>query len=421
MSGLSSANLITAARVGLREAAASIWSDAEMTSWCAQVAREISRKVGLPKRANLSIIEYTKDVDLGSLSYIDLLRVEYPIGNDSYEPIWRGYTQFGSTLTLDIDAVPTITDGTLTGTVTWAPNYRTVTGSGTLFTEELTEGYLIQVGKVADAAYKWYSIAEIVDDTHLTLNEIFEESTTADTVSLTKYRDSNSCVRVYYTADYTVSTTSDMPAQYDEIAILGIVAHAATEYASNYAQVKLTDVTSKLSSASTSAGNISARITQAVADLTSGRTNLVTEWAAYSLVLNDVETALDAIDTDLASARTNVAVTSAGGNLSAKYTETARTLVQETQQRIDKARSHLDAAKTNHDYIDIAAQELSGAASYANQAQSYITQAEQSINVSGLVRQYQTWANMKYQEYQVALNRIGRFSDKVIYPGVRAL
>ena len=258
MGGMTSANIVTAARVNLQEAAASIWSDANMTLWATQVVREISRKARPSKRTNLSIVEYTNEVDLGSLTYFDIEKIEYPVGLDPDDAIYVDWKQIGQTLQLLETDIPTITDGTLTGTVTWVPGSRSVSGASTLFTTELEEGYLIQVGKVADAAYKWYTVLDIISATSLILMEPFEEATTADTISLTKYRDKNSCVRLSYTGEYTVTTTSDMPAAYDELAILGVVAHAAQEFAAGRCVKKLTDIETDLTSARTVINTINA-------------------------------------------------------------------------------------------------------------------------------------------------------------------
>lgn len=420
MSGMTSANIIATARVNLREGTASVWTDADMTAWVAQVAREISRKSGLRKRANLSIVEYTKDVDLGSLAYIDIQQVEYPIGNGSYSPVYRPYTQFGTTLTLDIDTVPTITDGTLTGTVTWVPTSRAITGSGTLFTTELEAGDLIQVGKVADAAYKWYSIAEVVDATHLTLNELFEEATTADTVSLTKYRDSDSCARIYYTGEYTVSTSSDMPAKYDELAILGIVAHAATEFAADHIVDKLVDVTAKIGLAVTDisgAGKAVAQLVLAISDILAARTSFnTTNAAVIGTDLTAIGTALDNCKADLDAGLALANTVNVGGEVTAKYTDAAKADVEEARYRTEKVKAYIDITKPN---LEMAVQELQAATGYVNSAGAYLQMADRDLNTDRIVTAYMRWADKKMNDYKEQLNNVG--SVKVRHFGSREI
>jgi hypothetical protein len=402
--------MISNALINLRDKTGDVWSDDDLSAIIDQVAREISRKAGLPKRANLAITAYTKDVDLGSLAYIDINQVEYPVGNGSYEPIYRAYKQFGTTLSLDLETEPTVTNGTLTGTVTWTPGSRAVTGSSTLFTTELAEGYLIQVGKVADAAYKWYQIAHITSATALTLVEPFEEATTADTVSLTKYRDSNSCARVYYTGDYSVSTTSDMPAKFDELAIMGVVAHAATEYAADHVVEKLVDVTTKIGLANTQAGLATARLAQAATDLASSRTNM--NISAITTDMASAETALDKATTDLAAGLVISNTVNVGGEVTLKYVETAKADIDEAKARIEKVKAYIELGNPT---TSIAIQEINDAAGYINQAMGYMQIADRDLNTDRLVAAYQRWAEKKWNEYQYALSKVVRLSDHIRY------
>jgi flagellin-like hook-associated protein FlgL len=407
--------VVTAVRQALKEPVTSAWTDDELGTILDNVLREMANEEPLLKRANLAIIQYTKDIDVSPLTMRDIIRVEYPVGNDPYEPIYRRFTTFGSTIMLDLEEIPDITSGTLTGTVTFTINSRSVTGSGTAFASELSDGDLI----CKSSGTKYYCIAKVVSNTALTLDQPFEESTAADTINLTKYRDYLSCARIIYGGDYTVSSTSDLPTSHDATMILGVVAHAATEYAANYAQLKMTDITSKLASAATAIGNVSARITQAISDLSTGRTNLGADLTSYSNTLADVETALDAIGTHITSAITYVNQPNPGEDVAGHYVEMARTRVQEGAGRLDKARSYLDSAKTNSDYLQLAVQELSGGATYTNQAQAYIAHAEQAINVNNLVRAYQSWADKKWQQYQVALGKMGRIADGITYRSSR--
>jgi hypothetical protein len=225
--GATSATIITAALAAhnLNDTGAATFGATVTAAALSDVIRDISLKNPLRKRANLALTQYTLDVDISPLTIIDddNIQVEY-IPQLYYEvPIFRNFKRYGSTIVLDYGLIPTITSGTLTGTVTFTQNSRSITGSSTLFTSELAEGDFI--GKSGGS--KFYQVAELVSNTALTLSEPFEETGGADTVSLTKYRDDESVVRVYYGTTYTVSTTSDMPYKYDNLAILGVVAYCA--------------------------------------------------------------------------------------------------------------------------------------------------------------------------------------------------
>ncbi len=416
------AELLAEIRQNLKEAAASIWTDAELYTYMTQVAREIAEREPMKKRANLTLVDYTFDVDISGLTDLyRLFRVEHPIGNNSSEPIWRPHDIFSGTIVrLDLEDVPTITSGVLAGTVTFTKDSRAVAGSGTAFTTALSthglNGYLI----CKSTGTKYYQVAEVTSDTALTLFEPFDETTGADTVNVTKYRSYDSCARIYYGGTYTIDgTTCNLPAKLSNAEILGVVAKAATEYASNYLQVKLTAVTTLLTSSSALTGTMATRITQALDDIGKDRTNLATNLTGYVNTLADIETALDSVTTYVSAAATNVNTVQPGGNLASKYTEMGKAAVQEAQQRMEKAKSYLESAKTSHDSLDIATQELAAAASIASEAESFMKQAEQSINVVNIVNSYKAWAQGKYQEYERELAKLGRVDDGIIRRGVR--
>jgi hypothetical protein len=398
--------LVAAARSKLGELEASLWTGDQINNIHDIVIKEISQKCPLLKFVNLPLIQYTKCVDISSLSNVIRIipqnEVESPIGvmRDS---IYRSATE----LELQLNSVPEITTDTLTGTLTFVQNSRAVSGSGTAFTTELNEDDLICLSD----GTKYYQIAHVTDDTNLVLSEPFLETGESDDDGSTIARSYKSVVRICYGAYYTVSTSSDMPVKFDPVAIAGIVANCASEYVGNYLNTKLTAITTSLSSASTSAGNASARITQAITDINTGRTNLGTDLTTYDATLTAIETALAAVATSLASATSSVASVSPGGDISKKHTEVAIGYAEQAKQRIERARSILDSAKTNHDYLDISTQELTGAGNYVNQAKSYIDQSESAINVTAIIKEYRAWANDKMNEYQKLLNSIGRVSD----------
>ncbi len=370
-----------------------------------QAANEISTAHPLAKRCNLAIVSNTWDVDLSSLTYSRIREVYHPADSDDN----RDFDEYGTTLTVQMDdAPPTITSGTLTGTVTFTQNSRSVTGSGTLFTTQLQEGYLICVGKVASAAFKWYRVAYITSATALTLDEVFEEANNTDTVSLTKYRDSSSCLRINYEGTYTVSTTSDMPQRFDDLLVMGTVAHAATEYAAGKAVTNLTDVAAKIVLAAaelTTSAKGAAQLALAVSDILAARTSfndtnatvIGTDLTAIGTALNNC---LADLDSGLALANT---VNVGGETVTTKYTEAARVDVEEARARTDKVRAYIDVTKPN---LDMAVQELQAAAGYVNSATAYLQMADRDINASQLISSYKSWAQMKWQEYQNGLKSI---------------
>ncbi len=222
-------DLVTAARAELHELAAAIWTDDQLNTFCDTAVLEISYKSPLEKYANLPIIQYTRNVSTSPLTdLIKLFSTENPIGTFMYPTYsWLGRSE----VILDIN-IPTITSGVLAGTVTFTNNSRSVTGVATAFTSLEYGQYGDLIGKSSGS--KFYQIAYVTSDTALTLMEPFAETTGADTINITKYRDYVSTCRLTYGVGYTVSSTSDMPILYDDCAVKGIVAKAASSLISEY-------------------------------------------------------------------------------------------------------------------------------------------------------------------------------------------
>jgi hypothetical protein len=261
---MTSSDIIAAARIILKEPAITIWDDTVLGNYLTDAIREISNKEPLKKYVNLPVIQYTTRVDISSQT--DILRiipqneVEFPVGNPGYYPIYRDTELAGTELNILLNSVPTITSGTLTGTVTFTKDSRTVTGSGTLFSSELSAG-LTGSFIAHHSGTKYYQIAYITSDTSLTLAEPFAETTATDTVSLTKYRAYDSVARICYGAKYTVSTTSDMPQKMDETAILGVAAKAAVALLGDYIKNDGTEV--ELDAADTNLTNAATKVSSA--------------------------------------------------------------------------------------------------------------------------------------------------------------
>jgi hypothetical protein len=395
------AALLSDIQYELHDTGASTWSADTLYEFMGIVSRELSDIEGLKRRVVLAIQQYTTEVSISSLTYLRRIIGVYYDAINQYK---RNYEQFDNYLKIDLKSVPTITSGTLTGTITFTEDSYDVTGSGTAFSTELAEGYFIGLS----SGSRFYEIAHITSDTALVLKEPYEESTGADTVNVTKYRDQYSLARVEYRGTFTIDgTTCNLPAKAITAFVKGVVSKAAQEYSHYYILTKMTGVTTLLSTASTSTGYVSARLTQAIADLAAVRVDIEANLTSFASTLTDVETVLDQIDTDLTSGRALIQTANPAGNVAVTYADYGKTQVEAAKERIEKARSYLESAKTSHDYVDYAEQELNAAAQYVNQADAYIRQAEQSINVSQIVKLYQGWADRKTQEYETEKLKLG--------------
>jgi hypothetical protein len=155
------------------------------------------------------------------------------------------------------------------------------------------------------------------------------------------------------------------------------------------------------------------RISQAITDIVVDRTNTGTNLTSFAGVLTDVETALDLSDSNIDAAITYINTVNLGDNVAGNYSYLAKDAVEEATARLAKARSYLEAAGTNAGYLEMAKTELASAGSYASQVAEYCRAIEQSINVSQLVSSYRTWAQYKYQEYLMELEKIGEVNVTV--------
>jgi hypothetical protein len=236
------ATIINQARRDLKDEAGTIWKPVEMDKFLEIVLREVEDVEPMPKEVNLPLTEYTWNVKTISLTDLhEIFKVWYPAGQAS--PIRRNAINRGGFFRLKLNSVPQYTAGLLTGIVTFTNGSNVVTGSGTLFETELTdglEGYLIAVS----AASRYYQIAEIVSDTELRLFDDFEETTIVDGNGATKLRDVMGCARIEYGGSYTVSPTiCNLPLKLMNAVVLGLVGHASMQLAAYYSKGILDNIT----------------------------------------------------------------------------------------------------------------------------------------------------------------------------------
>jgi len=206
----------------LKDSSNQTWVTEEIDAAIERVVREVSKAEPKLEYTYLPIDQYTRFVNINSLTgLINIIanRVEWPYGASS--PNFRNYTEKGNRLELRLRTVPTITEDTLDGTVTFTKDSSTVSGSSTSFKSVLQDGYFIRVS----SGTHWYRIAKVVSDTELTLENSFEEDTVNDDEN-TVYRDGEGCVCVCWGKPYSLTeSASDIPPELEEIVITGGVAH----------------------------------------------------------------------------------------------------------------------------------------------------------------------------------------------------
>ncbi len=106
----------------------------------------------------VNITNASREIDISHITGLhNIDYVEYPVGN--YPVTKKKHERWGDKVTLVVDTAPSATSlGTLTGTVTFSDGSTAVSGSSTLFTSELEEGWYIQ----KSTGSTWYKIATII-------------------------------------------------------------------------------------------------------------------------------------------------------------------------------------------------------------------------------------------------------------------
>ena len=229
---LNKTRLLEEVSVALKDTDNDTWAPNELNTYAQRVVREIERREPKLVKTALAITEYTKNIDISSLTGLLVVRgVDYPPGK--YPPSKRTSNiddDDADILKLDISSIPTITEGTLTGTITFTNADATVSGSGTAFESELAEDEFIRVSTVS----KFYRIVNIVSDTELELEIEFEETTVEDVEDSSVMRDAASIAYVYTGQRYALEDRStDLPNRFDEILLAGCEVYALQAEARN--------------------------------------------------------------------------------------------------------------------------------------------------------------------------------------------
>ncbi len=208
------------------------WDDQEVDAAFDRALRDINRREPLLTHSLLAVQDLTKSIDISDCTgLLKVISVEWPFGE--VPPALRNFRKISNTIIMELSSVVDYDSGHLTGTVTFTIDSFTVTGSGTAFTSELAAGYYIK----KSSGTHWYRIANVASDTSLTLDNMFEETTGADTVNVTDYANSQGCAMVDWTSEYTVDedAESDLPQKMEDIVILGTVARLISSQATKYA------------------------------------------------------------------------------------------------------------------------------------------------------------------------------------------
>lgn len=222
MAGLNRTEVLAQVRLELKDVA-TIWTDPQLKAYVDRVVKDISQKVPYDQKTALPIIEDTYDVDISGLSsLVKILEVETP--TNSQPPDYRNYNIIYNMLRLKLNSLPSVSEDTLTGTLTFTDTSKTIRGVGTAFESEVVAGDFI----CRSTETTWYEVDVVASDTSLTVKVAYSGTTGDDSLDSSVIRDKNAIAYVYWGKLHTVDdSSSTLPTEYDNLLIEGALAYAA--------------------------------------------------------------------------------------------------------------------------------------------------------------------------------------------------
>jgi flagellin-like hook-associated protein FlgL len=357
-----------------------LWTDEELDQHILHAVRDVSMLKPAEKMAAFGLAADSKEVDISSLEdLIDVDRVEFKPEQSTRQ--FRNWKEvYNGKLYIDTDETIVATaTGTLTGTVTFARGSTTVTGSGTAFTTELEVDDWIKMS----TGNQYYRVTAIATATSLTIGWKSVDNG-ADTVSATVYCDDDGTgkgdpVYVYYLAMHDLdSDSSTIPDYLSQTVIDGGVAYTALAWVAEGPE-KIQDAIDKFADAETALDNTSARITQAIADIDSGRTVVAAVLASADTSIGNSATPLTNAATALSSGSSAIGAELANADTAI---DTAITELGQAVTDLDSGRSEIGAELTNADSaIDNMTARIEGAVSYLETGDDYINTVNKGANV----------------------------------------
>jgi len=409
--------VVTDVRLGLQDSLAvgvtEDFSDDELKSIVDDVLVEVSDVSPYQVVETAVTLANSKILDISGITdLLEIDRVEYPVGSSP-----REYHNFdlidNETIEVDMDSAfsNTGTSSTLTGTVTFTSGSATVTGSGTAFSTELAAGNFIK----PSGGTRWYRVYSIESATSLTLEETVKSGDTgADTVNLTQYRDYVARIYCNKLHQLTVSSSTLNPKE-ESVTIKGGVAKASSIWMQT-ARDRLVEAVTRIADVNTSIDNMSARVTQALADLTSGRAEIDDERTSATTAIDSVTARIDEAVADLAAGRTYINKINIGGNPQSDYNNMAARELQNANTALGQARGYLSESTTSSRFRESAATELQSANTYLAQAGGYTRELTSQINVSRAIIALQGIVDRLNAEYKNSLKTIVKRKVGRIYP-----
>ena len=410
------AQVITAARLELRDVGAARWSADQITEHVQHAVREISKYRPQEKSADLYARHDSMEVDISSLTDMLFIReIEYQV--DLNPKSFKNGSVWGDYLRLNLSTNPqAYSIGYLTGTVTFTAGSTAVAGAGTDFENELVVGYYIK----KSGGSTWYRVTEIGDATTLTISAAAEtEDDGADTEDGTPYW--YEIVRVYYGAMHTIAADSTtLPDLCDQLVIDGTVAYACLAWAEEVRNT-IEAAISVLTNAETAIGAIDTKMDLGFGTgnyLETGDDFIAEKETELDAALAKVEAEIDQAVTDLDSGRDLINTVNVGDSVAANYASYASRGVANAAGYIQEMRAYLQRDSIANEYLNYARACLEAAQTEAAQARAYMQDCAQRLSASGVIARTQAMGEKRLALFLQGCRQVRRRRQTKSHPDI---
>lgn len=372
----------------------------------------------------------SRDITLSAENKRDLIRligkendtpsVEYPVDQDP--PSYHNIMRFGDIITLVLDNAPSSADDVYLflakkhvlqkeiGTSDTAGAIKTEAAAGvsSLVLKSLGTGTINENTKITIAG----------DSTTYTVTATATIGTNEATVSISPVLAATAHADDIVTlalADSSLDVTL-------EHLLAELIAGKAAINKGNTGYQNILTATSGLGTITTAIGNVGARLTAAINDISSGRTETGKMAAIIDLANTEadlINAEVDQAVADLDSGRSLITGIDTAGAAN-KYASYAQTGITNARGYVESAQSYLREANARQgnsaSYVQLAANEFQVASNYIGQAHGYLRESELQLSIARAAANLESWGKRKVEEVRGKLNRLVGSRNTVVYP-----
>lgn len=382
-------------------------TDAEINAHVQTAIRKFSQWIPYEQETLLPVVDSDREVDISSLSDLVWIRdpkgVEFYPDRDTDDDVrrWRNYTMWGDYLTMLTSFKPSVSESTLTGTLTFAATVD-VTASGGAFLTEVSAGDFIK--NSADTAFA--KVRSVTDNDNLVLARTYGGTTGADSANSSLLRNYKEVVRIYWGGMHTVgASATTVKTEHEQLIIDGSAIYTQMGWLGTARDAMEAGI-SRLATANTQIALVTARITQAVNDLKAGRGYIGKEQAKANKAITDMLKDIDKAMGELATGSYYINRVNQGDNVPGGFATYAASQLGIGQSRLQQAQAFMAQDQPAGEFASEAAGELNAGLSYLSQASSYTSEGMGQLSAaSAIFRNQLAKANSDLGLWLVELRR----------------